>query len=341
MRSLSTLLIFPSVIFVLPPAAPAQDKSDCLESKVVFETSTLERIVRYPEAVIEEGAGFWENEKAMVYTKAWSEGTNVPIPYLRWWARVGQMKELSEEERSHHPLLLMTDSIISVQEEFLASAVPHVCSFLPDGVDVSIPVYFTAFIPPRSFVSGGVVINVSASYWKGNVENILNNLTHEIFHVGYSHTRPARTESALANKQLYDMLDALQNEGTATYVSYAAAPLFPAPDEVDYRLLENPEEVARLLEEVNGLFARVGTVSDEELQRLSWRKGVTDRGYYIVGAHMARTIDSKSGRAALVETLAQGPLSFVRTYNSLVDSDMRVRIAVNEAESGETSSANK
>jgi len=341
MRSSITLLILPAIVCTLSLPAAAQDSARCLDSKVVLETGTLEKIVRYPEAVIEEGGSFWDNEKAMVYTKGWSEGTGVPIPYMRWWTRVGQMAELSEDDRSHHPLLLMTDSIVAVKDEFLIEAVPHICSFLPDDIDFSIPVYFTAFIPPRSFVSGGIVINVSASYWKGNVENILNNLTHEIFHVAYSHMRSGRTEIALDDKQLYGMLDYLQNEGTATYVGYEAAALFPAPDEVDYRLLDNPEDVARLLQEVNDLFAQVGTISDEDLQRLSWRKGVTDRGYYIVGAHMARTIDSRLGRAALIGTLAAGPVSFVNTYNSLVGDDMRVHVAALDSETGETSSAFK
>lgn len=339
MRSRIILMSLLAIASGLPLPGAAQDTSHCLESKVVFETNTLEKIVRYPEDVIKEGGSFWKNEKAMVYTQAWSEGTNVRINYMRWWSRVGRMKELSAEERSQHPLLRMTDSIIAVQDDFLAEAVPHLCTFLPEDLDVSIPVYFTAFIPPRSFVSGGIVINVSASYWKGNVENILNNLTHEMFHVGYSHMRRERTEIALADEQLYDMLDALQNEGTATYVGYTAASLFPAPDEVDYRLLEDPKDVNRLLEEVNGLFAKVGTVSDEELQRLAWRKGVTDRGYYIVGAHMARTIDSRLGRAALIGTLSEGPLSFVTIYNSLAGSDMRVELPVIEAEMGETGSA--
>ncbi len=339
MRSSSLGLVLSALTLAIPRLAVAQVASSCLESEVVLETGTLEKIVRYPEVVIEEGGAFWQNEKALVYTKAWSEGTNVPINYIRWWSRVGQLKELSEEERSHHPLLLMTDSIVAERDDFLTKAIPHICSFLPEDLDISIPVYFAAYIPPRSFVSGGVVINVSASYWKGNVENILNNLTHEIFHVGYSHMRRGRTEVALADRQLYDMLDALQNEGMATYVGYTAASLFPAPDEVDYRLLEDPDDVADLLEEVNALFAKVGKVSDEELQRLAWRKGVTDRGYYIVGAHMARTIDSRLGRAALIETLSAGPLSFVRIYNSLVDGDRKVEIPAGHAETEEASPA--
>ena len=175
-------------------------------------------------------------------------------------------------------------------------------------------------------MSGGVVINVSANYWNGDVRNIYNNLTHEIFHVGYSHTRPNRTESPLENEQLYQMLDALQNEGTATYVGYRASSLFPAPDEVDYQLLTNSKDVTRLFGEINDLFEQVGVVTDEDLQQLSWRTGVTRRGYYIVGARMAQIIETQLGREALIGSLADGPVSFVKLYNSLVTENRRISV---------------
>jgi hypothetical protein len=311
---------------VAPANAPGQETTDCLESEVWFDTGTLEKIVRHPEAVMEEGGSFWQNEKPLHYTQVWAEAVNVGIPYIRWWQRVGELTELSEEERNQHPLLLMTDSIVNTQDEFLARAISLVCSFLPEGMDISIPVYFVAFVPPRSFVSGGVVINVSARYWKGDVQNIFNNLTHEIFHVGYSHTRPGRTEAPLDDEALYGMLDQLQNEGTATYVGYRAASDFPAPDELDYQLLENTDDVTRLFGEINSLFQAVGTISEEELQRRSWRSGVTERGYYIVGAYMARTIDGELGRDALIGTLEAGPVSFVSLYNSLAVDDRRILV---------------
>jgi hypothetical protein len=53
---------------------------------------------------------------------------------------------------------------------------------------------------------------------------------------------------------------------------------------------------------------------------------VTNRAYYIVGAHMARVIQAERGKTALVETLAKGPLSYIRLYNSLVPEDERVRV---------------
>jgi hypothetical protein len=50
------------------------------------------------------------------------------------------------------------------------------------------------------------------------------------------------------------------------------------------------------------------------------------RGYYVVGAHMGGTIDRALGREALINTIRQGPVSFVRTYNTLVPEEERVLI---------------
>jgi hypothetical protein len=121
------------------------------------------------------------------------------------------------------------------------------------------------------------------------------------------------------------MMEYLQNEGLSTYVGYKALPIFPAPGEKDYHLLESPTEVTRLLNELNVLFDAVGTVSSEELRRAHWKTGIDGRAYYIVGAHMAGVIEDALGREALLQTITQGPRSFIERYNSLVQEDMTVR----------------
>ena len=120
------------------------------------------------------------------------------------------------------------------------------------------------------------------------------------------------------------MLDALQNEGLATYVAYEAQTTFPAPGERDYPMLDDPAQVRRLRMLLNGLFAQVGTASADQVTRWAWTRGVTMRGYYVTGAHMARTIDAARGRDALIATIRQGPVSFVRAYNTLVPEGERI-----------------
>jgi hypothetical protein len=91
-------------------------------------------------------------------------------------------------------------------------------------------------------------------------------------------------------------------------------------------MLDDPAQVRRLRGLLNGLFTQVGVASDEQVARWAWRRGVTMRGYYVVGAHMGRTIDRELGRTALIDTIRQGPASFVRAYNGLVPDEERIEI---------------
>ncbi len=303
---------------------PAEPPASCLDAQIGFHTATLERLVTDPAGVLADEDGFWESEPPQRYTRMWAEGTGIDIPYDEWREQVGALSRLSDVERRNHPLTRMAREIADGGEEFLARAVPHICAYLPDGANLDIGIHFTAYVPPRSFVAGEVVINVSADYWRGDVGHILNSIVHELFHVGYSKARDQRTEPRLDDERLYGMLDALHNEGMATYVGYAAQSLFPAPGERDYPMLDDPSAVRRLRTLLNDLFALVGTARPEQIDRWSWARGVTMRGYYVVGAHMARTIESERGQQALIGTIAEGPVAFVRAYNALVSSDERV-----------------
>jgi hypothetical protein len=296
----------------------------CLRSKISFDTWSLERIVDDPLWVLGNEESFW-GEKAQRYTLDWVKQVNYEFSFEDWRQRMREWAEAPLEERRDHAYIRIANRITEGKEVFLERALPHLCSYLPEGVDLSIGVYFTAFIPPRAFSMGEIVFNVAATYWCGNADNILNSLVHEIFHVGYSHCRDDRTEETPHKGVLYDMLDNLQSEGVCTYVAYEVLPIFPAPDEKDYELLEDASEVRRLLGDLNSVLTKAGRLPDEEAQKLAWEKCVIGRAYYVVGAHMCRTIEEHMGRDALIETLTTGPAYFVELYNSLVGDEMKVR----------------
>jgi len=299
----------------------------CKESKIVFNTETLERLVSDPDWVLENEESFWENEKAQRYTRLWAKGVSREISYDEWRRQVREWAGIPSEERKDHVFMRNARKIIEGKEGFLNKALPHLCSYLPEEVNLGITVHFTAFIWPRAFAAGEIVINVSSTYWNNNVDNILNTLVHEIFHVGFSYCRSnLRKEEKLEDETLYSMLDNFQSEGICCYVGYKALPMFPAPDEKDYKLLESMSDVKRLLKDVNWVFSKVGAVSRGELQRLAWEKCIIGRGYYVVGAFMCKTIEQKRGRETLIGTLTEGPVSFIKSYNSLVEEDMRVKI---------------
>ncbi len=168
------------------------------------------------------------------------------------------------------------------------------------------------------------MINVDSKYWQGRVENILNLLVHEIFHAGYSYCRELQEEKGTVDETVYKMLDNMHSEGVCTYVGYQALPIFPAPDVDDYKMLERLEEVKRLLGDVNEVFSQVGE-GEEALRKFIWERCIQGRGYYVVGAYMCQVIEEKTGRDGLIQTLVEGPVSFLRLYNSLVKEELQVR----------------
>lgn len=310
--------------FMLYGSLSAQPADTCRQADITFVTSALERIVNTPAELLADEDAFWEEEDAQQYVEAWGRSVGLQIDRGPWRKSLQRLAEMSAVERERSPLLRMTEDVLAQKDEFRTFALPHLCSYLPKGIALDIPVYFTAYVPPRCFVTGGVVFNVSADYWKGNTQNILNSLVHELFHVGYSRNREYRREKAGKDDQLFAMMESLQNEGTATWVGYRAQTLFPAPDEIDYAMLDDTDEVKRLLGEVNALFAEVGKLSDRQMQKLSWEKGVEKRAYYITGAHMASVIERDKGRRTLVHTISMGPRAFIDTYNDLVSDERKI-----------------
>ena len=302
--------------------------SRCEKSKIVFNTETLEKIVNNPQAILDDEESFWRDEKPQEYTRLWAEAVNYPIPYDEWRERMREWAGIPPDERKNHVFMENALRIIESKEGFLRKAVPHLCSYLPGDANLDITVYFTAFIPSRAFAKGEIVINVAASYWKNNVDNILNVIVHEVFHVGYSYCRDVRTEERPENETLYNMLDNFQSEGVCTYVGYKALPYFPAPDEKDYELLDDMSEVRRLLKDVNYIFSKVDELTEEEIQKLAWEKCVIGRGYYVVGAYMCKVIEERRGKEDLIGTITTGPVSFVNLYNSLVEDEMKVRVGL-------------
>jgi len=306
-------------------AAIQEDKNPCLNSRITYNTETLEKIVTEPDHVIKEGMDFWKNEKPLVLVQSWADEVNVRISERTWRNNIQKLADLTPEERIHYPLLQIAGAVMDQRERFLNEGIPLLCRYVPSGIEIEIPVYFVAFVPPRAFANtDGIVVSISAPYWRGNAENILNCIIHELFHIVWSHTRQRRTEIPLEDEQLYSMLNMIQNEGMATYIGYQAVESFPAHDEVDYKLLANPDDVIRLLNDLNALLQKSGTIQEDTLRSLAWKVGVTNRAYYIVGANMAQIIEEADGRQGLAQLLLEGPIAYIKRYNSLVSEDLRI-----------------
>lgn len=294
----------------------------CLESKILFNTEALEKMVYDPEWVLENEEAFWTQYPSQRYTRDWIDQVNYNMDYEQWRKTVKEWSEVPEEKRLGMDFLRNAERIIKGRKIFIDKALPHVCSYLPDDADLDISVHFTAYVPPRAFAMGEIVINMTATYWNNNPDNILNTMVHELFHVGYSYCEEIRggEEEGI----LFDILRNIHNEGVCTYIGYTAQDIFPAPDEKDYGMLDDDDEVRRHLENANMILSKIGSIPEDELDKLSWKEGVMERSYYVTGAHMCRVIEGKAGKDVLKQTLVDGPWAFFEIYNGLIPEKERL-----------------
>ena len=267
-----------------------------------------------PEWVLENEEAFWSEYLSQKYTRDWIDQVKYPMDYDQWRKTVTEWSEVPEEKRLGMDFLRNAERIIEGRQVFIDKALPPVCSYLPDDANLDISVHFTAYVPPRAFAMGEIVINMTATYWNNNPDNILNTMVHELFHVGYSYCEELREEE---EGPLIDIMRNIHNEGVCTYIGYTAQDIFPAPDEKDYQMLDDKAEVRRHLENVNEILSKIGSLPEDELDKLSWDTGVIGRSYYVIGAHMCQVIEEKAGKDVFKQTLLDGPKSFFETYNGL------------------------
>lgn len=296
---------------------------------VELDISSVESVVMDPETILKDAEAFWEHNKTLEVVKMWHSLRSQPIRYDEWEKTLARYASTRPGKRQHNSTFRLAKRIADNKEVIFSNAIAHINNFLPRyDLQYKSTVYITTGISASAFavssVEDHVVINISNPYWQGDYTSILNAVLHELFHTGYNTAQVFRTEVDITNSDYDNLLTGLQNEGMATYVAYLAQSMFPCPVERDFRLLEKPTEVRRRLTMLNSLFSNAESLPPEELRREAWETGVENRGYYVVGGYMARTIDEKSGRNTLVETIRTGPRSFIDTYNSLAEEEMKV-----------------
>jgi len=299
-----------------------------------FDAGTLEKMFADPEGVLKDVETFWKAEEPMRYTKGWHDGVDVPVDWDHFRTVVNGIAELSPMDRAEHPALATTRRVMEQEDRFIDEGLEHLCAFLPDNpATLDIKILFTGGIRAYAFAREHVVIDSTSRKWHDQdltidekASWILNLLVHECWHAGYSENRDQRRETPPEDEALYRLLDNIHNEGLATYVNYTAQSVFPAPVEEDFRMLDDPEQVAAKFASMNAILAKRHTIDEQALKKLAWDEGVLGRAFYIGGAYMARVLDERAGRNALNDTIAKGPLSFVEDYNRVADEEYRVPI---------------
>jgi hypothetical protein len=214
------------------------------------------------------------------------------------------------------------------------------------SVDVSIPVYVVALghenvdAYVRRIIWHGdypqfvgedageltIIINLAHAVSYGpDVESrfrsILSVVAHEVFHAAFSafkeHSPTWQSFYKNHNEPIDALLDLIQNEGVAYYLSFEQRGYVPS-------------EQSQLVTEAFQRFNRNATelLSDtlapnrlHELLRKANLSGASDNYGALVGMTIARQIDVHLGRAVLIQTLSTDPYVFVQKYSELAHFD--------------------
>ncbi len=288
---------------------------------VAFDGTAVRELIQWARSDSMELPSAWRSQRPFALTREWARGSGLPDPN----SEVEQiLKEIIREKPQTAPEARMArtegflNNMLEDRQTFLQRAVPHLQAYLSPGTPIRGQVLFAVFIPAYAFAwDGSIVVNLTAAFWKWEPQKVFNLLVHELYHIGFAAHRPdspaeqVQTRSGLVENVFWQT----QNEGMATYVAYRANP--PSLEVEDYRLLDDAAEVRLRFEMLRKLLADIQRADELELHKLRdrlWSEGVEKRAFYIVGAWMARQIESRKGRKALVRTVVDGPPAFLDAY---------------------------
>ncbi len=173
-----------------------------------------------------------------------------------------------------------------------------------------------------------IVVNLSQSVNYGrDVEErfitLLGVVAHEVFHAAFGafkdHSGSWRRYYASHHTPFYQLLDLTQNEGIAYYLSLDQQGRGHLPRDWYAKTIETfatfNQHAAELLSP--GLTPSRAS----ELIRTANLSGYWESYGAMTGMFIAREIDLRLGRAALIGTISGGPLDMLQKYQSLTDLD--------------------
>ncbi len=236
------------------------------------------------------------------------------------------------------------------KRNFNRKVVATVEQIFPNDVDVStrIPVYMVAlghgnvdaFVQrivwndnTPSFVGDDkgeltIVVNLAhAIKYSDNLEEqyiqLLGVVAHEVFHAAFGvYKEGSRTWDLFSrtHHRPFDyLLDLTQNEGIAYYLSIDQ-------ELKDYRPMDWGSRMRDVFIKFNTngkelLSSVITNARTNELIRNANLSGFWESYGAMAGMHIARAIDKGLGRAALIETISNGPFDFFRKYIELTEQD--------------------
>jgi hypothetical protein len=283
---------------------------------VNYNMESLRKLLMHTNDVLADVSTFFKEDEAFKYSMPVYTGSGGSFPEKQWKEALSKYAEDPNKKKKCQKLLEDLERELSTFER---NVIPIWKEYLPprDYISIKSNVYFTAFAAFDAInVWDNIIINTLHPKFHMGTDYLLNGLTHELFHSGYSSCSQYRNELLLEQK-IYYLLETLHNEGLTTHVSIQACEHYPASDIEEYIILKDENTLKEMRKNLNAFFSQIDTMTTDEVMKKAWLLGVQQRGFYVIGADMARKIETLKGRKVLAETVAEGPIRFYELYNSI------------------------
>ena len=334
------LLIVGVILFPRPDLPAPASEDYCVQYGIRFDTTSIETIYNDPESILENSETFLNTDPAyQLLAESRAKGAS-SFRFEVWLKDIEKLASLPQEKREQKKAFKLYELIIANQESFCQEVGPHVLAYLPEGTDLSVTIFLTALDDPVPAYTkeGEIAFSLSHPLFRYTallyeptaLSTFFNLALQELFHVGYSDTfnRPS-LEELKENEIVIDMLIGLQNEGIATHIEHELSEKYPSPFEWFLYILNQKTIGQWYINRMNNLFkeAMAKPTGDayNDIYRRIGALGYRRKGFYIVGANMAATIENELGREALSQTILDGFESFADLYNGLVEEEMRIQ----------------
>jgi hypothetical protein len=330
-------LVFPRAEL---PAVVTEDV--CSQYNIQFDTSSLEQIFYDPESILADPEQFLATDHAYGMFARHRDRVNDPFSQQAWLREIEGLASETLDDRMERVPFRLYELVMEYQQSFCQEVVDLVLAHLPEGTNLQITVYLTAYegsaaaytMPSEHQIAFNLshllMANTAVIHEATGLSAFFNLALHEFFHAGYGENMvEIDQEEHRRNEIVIDIVSVLQNEGIACHISKMASKDYPTPFEVYVYLIDSELVVKYFLGEINQILADGSPpppLGEEynDLYRRIGKIGYRRQGLYILGGYMAQQIEEQLGAEALVQTIEDGFFSFVDTYNSIVEEDMRV-----------------
>jgi hypothetical protein len=335
-------LLLGLIIFPRPSLPPIIRDDTCSRYNIRFDGTSIETIYHAPESILADPQAFRQNDPAYVLLGEHRARVNDPFPLEAWLNDIQALADRPAVEREQRPSYRLYQLILANQASFCQEVVTAVLPYLPDGAAANVTIYLTALEGSALAFSKDREIAFSLSHPLFSGAQLIHEPTglsafynlglHELFHNYFGSVYPWPTvEEHMANEVVIDMLMALQNEGIATHISHQLNATYSSPFEWFLYLIDQKPIVRLYINEINELFAVAQTRPTGEAYEAIYRDIASlcyqKKGFYIVGAYMAMTIEHELGREALVRTVSDGYEAFATAYNAVAEEEMKIHWA--------------